>query len=199
MRGVVFVGDRELEIRELPDPHAAEGEVAIAMKASGLCGSDLRPYRVPRDQVGPRDELNARGHEPCGVIAEVGPGVMMHHYIGCGTCRMCRLGYTQMCLRHHTRGGGHEDFLLAPESTCVALRDELSFEEGAACTCGTGTAFHALKRLSLTATDTLAIFGQGPVGASGTLIAATLPISQSTPKTALLVGGGPGYGGRRES
>lgn len=188
MRGLVFLGDRELELRELPKPTPGPGEVVIAMKASGLCGSDFTAYRAPKARRGPPEILKVGGHEPCGVIAEVGPGVsdvkigdrvMMHHYTGCGTCKMCRIGYTQMCLQHHevygfTQNGGHEDFLLAPASTCVSLPDGLSFAEGAACACGTGTAFHALKRLNLVGADTIAIFGQGPVGLSATLFAAAM-------------------------
>jgi threonine dehydrogenase-like Zn-dependent dehydrogenase len=188
MKGIVFVGDREVEIRELAKPSPGAGEVLLAMKASGLCGSDFRAYRAPRAQRGDPTSLAAGGHEPCGVVAEVGPGVstvragdrvMMHHYTGCGTCRMCRIGYTQMCLHHHevygfTQGGGHQDFLKVPASTCVPLPDALSFEEGAACACGTGTAFHALKRLGISGIDTIAIFGQGPVGLSATQFAATM-------------------------
>ena len=125
MRGVVFLGDRELEIRELPYPAPGPGEAVIAMKASGLCGSDLRPYRLSKEEKGDPAQLKVNGHEPCGVIAEVGEGVttlkvgdrvMMHHYTGCRTCRMCRIGYTQMCLNGsqtygRAQNGGHEDFL----------------------------------------------------------------------------------------
>ena len=188
MRGVIFLGDSELEIRELPDPSPGLGDVVISMKASGLCGSDIRPYRTPKEQRGDPADLHVGGHEPCGVITEIGAGVsevkvgdrvMMHHYTGCGTCKMCRIGYTQMCLHHHevygsSKDGGHSDYLLAPASTCVALPDELSFEEGAACACGTGTAYHALKRLGISGIDTIAIFGQGPVGLSGTLFASVM-------------------------
>ena len=190
MRGVVFIGDSELETRELPDPTAGPGEVVIEMRASGLCGSDLRPYRTPKSERGHRDDLHVGGHEPCGIISEVGDGVtevkvgdrvMMHHYTGCGACSMCRIGYTQMCLHHHevygsTKDGGHQDFLLAPASTCVALPNPLTFEEGAAIACGTGTAFHALKRLSISSMDTIAIFGQGPVGASATMFASAMGV-----------------------
>jgi threonine dehydrogenase-like Zn-dependent dehydrogenase len=188
MKGVVFVGDRHIDTRELTKPTPGPGEVVLAMKASGLCGSDLRPYRMPRVQRGDPSTLAVAGHEPCGIVAEVGAGVaavqvgdrvMMHHYTGCGTCRMCRIGFTQMCLHHHevygfTQGGGHQDFLKVPASTCVALPDALSFEEGAACACGTGTAFHALKRLNISGVDTVAIFGQGPVGLSATQFGATM-------------------------
>jgi len=51
------------------------GEVVLAMKASGLCGSDLRPYRMSRAQRGDPAALTVGGHEPCGVIFEVGPDV----------------------------------------------------------------------------------------------------------------------------
>ena len=99
---------------------------------------------------------------------------MMHHYTGCNTCSMCRIGYTQMCLVQNTvygsaADGGHQDYLLCPASTCVPMPDALSFEEGAAVACGTGTAFHAVKRLGISGVDTLAVFGQGPVGVSATM------------------------------
>ena len=189
MRGLVFSGDREVEIVDLTDPIPGPGEVVIAMRASGLCGSDLWAwYRVPTAQLGEQGSRVVRGHEPSGVIAEVGEGVntfkvgdgvMMHHYTGCGTCKMCRIGYTQMCLHHHetygrTKNGGHQDYLLAPASTCVLLPDGMSFEEGAACACGAGTAFHALKRLNISGADTIAVFGQGPVGLSATLFASQM-------------------------
>ena len=50
------------------------------------------------------------------------------------------------------------------------MPDEISFEEGAAISCGTGTAWGALKRLGVSGRDTVAIFGQGPVGLSGTML-----------------------------
>jgi threonine dehydrogenase-like Zn-dependent dehydrogenase len=75
MKGVVFVGDRHIDMRELPKPAPGPGEVVLAMKASGLCGSDLRAYRLPRAQRGNPATLAVGGHEPCGVVVEVGPEV----------------------------------------------------------------------------------------------------------------------------
>ena len=75
MKGVVFVGDRQIDIREVPRPTPGPGEVVLAMKASGLCGSDLRAYRLPRAQRGNPSALTVGGHEPCGIVAEVGPEV----------------------------------------------------------------------------------------------------------------------------
>jgi len=42
MRGIVFLGERQLELREFPDPTPGPGEVVLQMKASGMCGSDLK-------------------------------------------------------------------------------------------------------------------------------------------------------------
>ena len=50
MRGVVFLGDRRLELREFPDPTPGPGEVVLAIKASGMCGSDLHTYRAKAGQ-----------------------------------------------------------------------------------------------------------------------------------------------------
>ena len=75
MRGVVFLGEKKIEVRELPEPVPGPGEVVIGIKASGLCGSDLKYYRAPIEEQGDQRRLNVRGHEPCGVIAEVGPDV----------------------------------------------------------------------------------------------------------------------------
>ena len=182
MRGVVFAGERRIQFREFQDPDPGAGEVVVQIKASGICGSDLRPYRNP---AGDRP-LNVAGHEPCGVVAKVGPGVpehvakvgdrvIVHHYSGCGVCKMCRVGYAQMCLRGHkvygfSAHGGHAPLMLCQATMCVPLPDELSFAEGAAIACGTGTAYMALRRLDVSGRDTLAIYGQGPVGLSATLL-----------------------------
>jgi threonine dehydrogenase-like Zn-dependent dehydrogenase len=66
---------------------------------------------------------------------------------------------------------GHAPYLKVPANTVVTLPDALSFEAGAAIACGTGTAYQALRRMNLSAADTIAIFGQGPVGLSATQFA----------------------------
>ncbi len=194
MRGVVFLGGRRLEIRDFPDPAPGPGEVVLEIKASGMCGSDLKFYRT----VGGAQALGLGGdgspviggHEPCGVVAEVGPGVepteakvgdrvMDHHYLGCGACKYCLDGWSQLCPEGFlvygvTAHGAHAPYMKAPARTLVPLPDELSFTTGAAISCGTGTAFGALRRLGLAAGDTIAIFGQGPVGLSATQFAAAM-------------------------
>jgi threonine dehydrogenase-like Zn-dependent dehydrogenase len=61
-----------------------------------------------------------------------------------------------------------------PAHTLVPLPAELSFATGAAISCGTGTAYQALRRMNLTEGDTIAIVGQGPVGLSATQLAAAM-------------------------
>ena len=46
MKGVVFTGDRKIELREFADPAPGPGEVVLEIKASGMCGSDLKFYRA---------------------------------------------------------------------------------------------------------------------------------------------------------
>ncbi|MFC6066980.1 zinc-dependent alcohol dehydrogenase family protein [Streptomyces ochraceiscleroticus] len=185
MQAVVFLGEGKLDLRELPDPVPGPDEVVIRIKASGMCGSDLHHLHGPR-RTGA--ELVIEGHEPCGVVelvgnavrpseATVGDRVMVHHYDGCRTCRYCRSGWTQYCPNARTvyggldGDGGHADFMKVPAHTLIRLPDELSFKTGAAISCGTGTAFGAIKRVGLSADETVAVFGQGPVGLSVTLLA----------------------------
>lgn len=182
MKAIVFLGNRKLELMEVPDPTPSPDEVVIEIKASGMCGSDLHHYRGPK-----KDTLNIAGHEPCGVIAAVGTGVpealakvgdrvMDHHYSGCGICKHCASGWSQMCLDGAIVFGGagdgaHAKYMKAPAHTIVKLPDTLSFKTGAAISCGTGTAYGALKRIDLAGDETIAIFGQGPVGLSATQLA----------------------------
>jgi len=192
MRGAVFLGNRKIEVRNFPDPTPGHGEVVIQMKASGMCGSDLKFYRSPPGAaqaalgLGGGAEPFIAGHEPCGVVAARGPGVsereapigqrvMDHHYAGCGVCKHCRVGWSQLCragivVYGVTGNGGHADYLKVPARTLVPLPDELSFVEGAAVACGTGTAYGALRRMHLAGGSTLAVFGQGPVGLSATVL-----------------------------
>ena len=182
MKAVVFLGERKLELMDVPDPGPAPDEVVIEIKASGMCGSDLHQYRGPK-----KEKLNIAGHEPCGIIAEVGSGVsvalakvgdrvMDHHYSGCGVCKHCCEGWSQMCLDGSvvyggTGDGAHAKYMKVPAHTIVGLPEALSFKTGAAISCGTGTAYGALKRLELAGDETIAIFGQGPVGLSATQLA----------------------------
>ena len=195
MKAVVFPGERKVQFLDFPDPTPGPGEVVLEIKASGMCGSDLKFYRA----VGGASSLGLgkvsgpiiAGHEPCGVVVAVGPGVsekqarvgmrvMQHHYRGCGVCEHCSTGWMQLCVEGvaevygATGHGAHARYMKCPARTLVPLPDELSFDAGAAISCGTGTAWGALHRLDLQGNHTIAVFGQGPVGLSVTLLAAQM-------------------------
>jgi threonine dehydrogenase-like Zn-dependent dehydrogenase len=194
MKGVVFTGDRTLEIMSFADPTPDPGEVVLEMKASGMCGSDLHQYRRPKGQprtgtgLPPNPDPTIAGHEPCGVVVAVGSGVgaalakigdrmMVHHYQGCTRCSHCLSGWQQLCqevpvkVYGNNAHGGHAKYLKVPANTMVPLHDALSFTAGAAISCGSGTAYGALRRMNISGRDTIAIFGQGPVGLAGTQFA----------------------------
>lgn len=195
MKGVVFPGGRKLEILDFADPTPGPGEVVLEIKASGMCGSDLKFYRAEGGAsslgLGDLDGPIIAGHEPCGVVAAVGEGVpknvayegmrvMQHHYRGCGSCEHCSTGWMQLCVDGvkevygATGHGAHAKYMKCPARTLVALPEELSFKAGAAISCGTGTAWGALQRLELMGDHTIAVFGQGPVGLSATLLASQM-------------------------
>ena len=178
MRGAVFLGGRRVAMRDFPNPSPGPGEALVRVRASGLCGSDLPLYR------GERAATWIGGHEPCGEVAALGPGVqgpapgarvIVYHYAGCAACRSCRAGWEQLCAQGRRvygfgADGGHAEYLVVPARVLLPLPAPLAFEEGAAIACGTGTAYAALTRLGVSGRDTLAVYGQGPVGLSATLL-----------------------------
>jgi threonine dehydrogenase-like Zn-dependent dehydrogenase len=180
MLGVYLPGGRRVESREVADPRPGHGQVVVRMRASSICGSDLRA--IYREHLGTGPEAYQGvigGHEPSGDIVEVGPGcrrfrvgdrVALYHISGCGVCADCRTGYMISCsspLRAAygwQRDGGHADYLLAEESTCVALPDSLSYLDGASVACSFGTAYQALCRADVSGRDAVLVTGMGPVG-----------------------------------
>jgi len=191
MTGAVFLGDRHLELREFPVPEPGSGQVLVRMRASSLCGSDLRAiYRTSNWGTGSESYQGViGGHEPCGIIERVGPGVrrftegdrvIIYHIAGCGLCHDCRSGWMISCSRPERaaygwqRDGGHAEFVLAEERTLVALPDELTYLDGAMVACGIGTAYAACLRASVSGSDTVLITGLGPVGLGMALLCRAL-------------------------
>ncbi|WP_420799386.1 zinc-dependent alcohol dehydrogenase family protein [Ktedonospora formicarum] len=187
MTGVVLPGNRQLEFREYPIPEPGHGQVLIRMKASSLCGSDLRAIYRPTEQgSGPEAYRGViAGHEPCGIIEQVGPGthrfhegdrVIVYHICGCGQCQACRGGWMISCegegraAHGWQRDGGHAEFMLADERTLVALPDELTYLDGAMVACGIGTAYAASLRANVSGRDVVLITGLGPVGVGAALL-----------------------------
>jgi 2-desacetyl-2-hydroxyethyl bacteriochlorophyllide A dehydrogenase len=180
MKGVVLPGNSTVEFREFPIPEPGYGQVLVKMKASSICGSDIRA--IYREHLGVGDEAYRgviAGHEPSGQIVKVGPGtkefkvgdrVILYHISGCGVCDDCKHGYMISCHGKQRaaygwqRDGGHAEYLLAEENTCVHLPDNLTYVDGALIACGFGTAWEALTRIGVNGRDRLLITGLGPVG-----------------------------------
>ena len=177
MKGVTFLGDRRCEVRDYPRPEPAYGEVMLKIMATGICGSDLHVYRG----AGAGGQIS--GHEPCGVVTEVGSGVVrvkpgdrvtVHHHQGCGVCHNCARGEVVACPHDRVYGvsrpGSFGEYMAANERNCIPLPESVSFIDGAFMACVGGTAFAALRRLGVAAHDRLAVFGLGPVGLSCVLV-----------------------------
>jgi len=165
---------------------AADGQVLVKMKASSICGSDIRA--IYREHLGKGPEAYQgviAGHEPCGQIVKLGSGckrseegdrVVLYHIAGCGVCEDCRHGYMISCRSEHRaaygwqRDGGHARYMLAEEDTCVPMPDSLTYVDGALCACGFGTCYEALSRVGLSGEDRLLVTGLGPVGLAAAML-----------------------------
>ncbi|OGS49724.1 MAG: hypothetical protein A3K65_05160 [Euryarchaeota archaeon RBG_16_68_12] len=161
-------------VEEVPPPEAGPGEIVVAMRACGLCGSDLEKIRGTYTAAPP-----VIGHEAVGVVKSVGEGVeglrrgmrvFPHHHVACGRCPICRGGSPTMC--PHYRGtnlepGGFADSFRVPRWNVahrgvLRLPPSVDFERGAfieplAC------AIRALGRAPATIGSAL-VLGAGPMG-----------------------------------
>jgi threonine dehydrogenase-like Zn-dependent dehydrogenase len=187
MRGAYLPGNSTVELREATIPEPGHGEVLLRMKASTICGSDIRC--IYHEHLGKGVEGYQgviAGHEPAGQIVKVGPGcrrfkvgdrVIVYHISGCGLCNDCRRGYMISCTSAKyrraygwQRDGGMADYLLAEEKDLIDLPEELSYADGAQVACGFGTVYEGLQRLEISGNDSVLITGLGPVGlATGAL------------------------------
>jgi threonine dehydrogenase-like Zn-dependent dehydrogenase len=190
MPGVVLPGNSTVAFHDYPVPEPGHGQVLVRMKASSICGSDIRAIYREHLGKGPEGYQNViAGHEPCGQIVKVGPGckrfqagdrVVIYHISGCGVCDECQHGYMISCRSQHRaaygwqRDGGHAPYLLAEENTCIRLPNSLSYVDGAFCACGFGTAYEALRRMQVSGQDRLLVTGLGPVGLAAAMLGRAL-------------------------
>lgn len=123
----------ETRLEEAPVPALEPGDALVRVEACGLCGSDATPWYVDRKAP------TVLGHEPAGVVVEVGAGcpltvgqrVFMHHHVSCGECHYCRRGFETCCaLFKQTRldPGGFAELVRVPAEN--VLRDTLVLPDG---------------------------------------------------------------------
>ena len=190
MTGVRLPGGSTVQHVEVDVPEPGHGQVLLRMKASSICGSDIRA--IYREHLGTGPEAYQgviAGHEPCGQVVAVGPDarrlqpgdrVVVYHIAGCGVCEECRAGYMIGCTsplraaHGWQRDGGHAEYLLAEEATCILLPEPLSYVDGALVSCGFGTAYEGLLRLDVSGRDRLRTTGLGPVGRAAAMLGRAL-------------------------
>lgn len=188
MKGAVLPGNSTVELREFEIPEPGHGEVLLKMKASTICGSDIRCIYHQHLGKGPEGYQPGMiaGHEPSGQIVQTGPGcrrfrqgdrVIVYHISGCGLCNDCRRGYYISCTSPYRRAygwqrhGGMAEYLLAEEKDLVALPDFLSYSDGAQVACGFGTVYEGLEKIGVCGDDAVLITGLGPLGLAAAMLA----------------------------
>ncbi|MDD4462553.1 MAG: alcohol dehydrogenase catalytic domain-containing protein, partial [Eubacteriales bacterium] len=175
MIGAYLPGNSTVDLREVAIPEPGHGQVLIRIKASTICGSDIRAIYREHVGKGPEGYQNKiAGHEPCGQIVRCGPGmrrfnegdrVIIYHISGCGLCPDCRRGYMISCsspLRAAygwQRDGGMAPYMLADEKDLIPLPDELTYTDGAQVACGFGTVYEGLDRIGIDGSHDVLVVG----------------------------------------
>ena len=166
-----------MELREIPEPEPASGEILVEVAYCGICGSDLHEYASEAPSMRAAGVFQpVMGHEFTGVIAALGAGVnnlatgdpvVVHPGGPCGDCYYCQSGAANLCAEQI--GTGYRKQGAYAERVVVAARQALSLPdastlESAALTEPLGVAIHALNRGGLKAGETVFIAGAGPIG-----------------------------------
>ena len=158
----------DLRVVDAPEPEPGEGWVKIAVRASGICGSDKWYWRS-----GPTDVV--AGHEVAGEVTALGPGVRhlaegdrvaVNNAVGCGHCAECRARRFVRCMRRPGRDvdNGFSEFLIAPERNCLVLDDAVDYVAGSLVLDNWGTPYAALNWASVREGDDVVVTGCGPIG-----------------------------------
>jgi 2-desacetyl-2-hydroxyethyl bacteriochlorophyllide A dehydrogenase len=177
VKTALFYGGPNVRVTEMTTPEPGPGEVLVRVRAAGICGSDLHGYREPRPGV--TYPIRA-GHELCGEVAAVGPGVLdlavrqrvgiePMHLVGCGLCGPCRRGDYHICPSRGVRAGQHvhssgfSEFDLVVAANVFPLPDQLSFDEAAILDVY-AVAVHGVNRLPVKPFHSVVVLGTGAVG-----------------------------------
>jgi threonine dehydrogenase-like Zn-dependent dehydrogenase len=187
MKAAYLPGNSTVDLKSVPIPKPGHGEVLVQVKASTICGSDIRCIYHEHLGKGPEGYQGViAGHEPAGIIVESGPNcrrfkvgdrVIVYHISGCGVCNDCRRGYMISCTNSAyrraygwQRDGGMAEYMIAEEKDLIFLPDELTYADGAQVACGFGTVYEGLEKIGISGNDAVLITGLGPVGlAAGAL------------------------------
>src|SRR5579884_2098257 len=183
MKALVFHGPNDITVEHVPVPRANFGEAVIRVTLTTICGTDLH---ILKGEYPVRPGL-VLGHEPVGIIHELGPGVTGYEVgervlVGaitpCGQCQFCLTGNWSQCggpiggwKIGNTVNGAQAEYLLVPhaQANLAKIPDELSDEQVVLLADIASTGFSASETANLRLGDTVAIFAQGPIGLCATL------------------------------
>jgi L-iditol 2-dehydrogenase len=170
-----------LELREVKVPRPGQEEVLIAVKACGICGTDIHvwhdkfPYWPPV----------ILGHEFSGEIVEVGVGTTLFkvgdrvvgepHTQACGHCYLCRTGNIQICPLKRSPGWGIDGaltkYLKMPERLLHRIPDSMSYDLAALVEPTANVVHDIVERARVDAGDFVVVLGPGPIGLLAALTA----------------------------
>ncbi len=198
MKAVTFHGKRDVRVDQVPDPTIEQPTDAIVrITSSGICGSDLHLYEV----LGPfLEEGDILGHEPMGIVEEVGSGVtqiargdrvVIPFNVSCGHCFMCDQGLYSQCettqVRDQGKGaalfgytklygqvpGGQAEFLRVPQAHFgpIKVPEGPPDERFVYLSDVLPTAWQAVEYAAIPENGTVAVFGLGPIGQMSSRIA----------------------------
>ncbi len=176
-----------LVVRDFPKPEVGPNEALLRLEACGVCRSDWHIWQGELSWMGIKPPLPAvLGHEQAGVIEEVGPGVKLiapgmrvltPFHNGCGTCRYCASGKSNLCTSPKRRGGGFAQYSIigGADFNAIPLPDNVSFEAGAAMGCRFMTSYRGVAdRGEVKGGDWVVVNGCGGIGLSAIQVAAAL-------------------------
>src|SRR2546421_2338381 len=178
MKALLLKEYKQFSFEDVPAPEPGPDDVLVAVKACGICGSDVHGMD---GSTGRRRPPIIMGHEASGVIAETGSSVKgwaagdrvtLDSTIYCGRCEFCRRGQINLCDKRRVLGvsceeyrqhGAFAEFVAAPQHILYRLPDGLSFEHAALAE-PFAIALHAIGRAPVMATDTAVVIGAGMIG-----------------------------------
>jgi L-iditol 2-dehydrogenase len=163
---------------DVPDPAVGDEDVLLAVRACGICGSDVHGYD---GASGRRTPPLIMGHEAAGVVVRTGsevtgwhPGdrVTFESTLSCGACPACLAGRSNLCEHRevvgasfsgYRRDGAFAEHVAVPGRALVRLPDELTFERAAFAE-PLAVALHAVGLAGDVAGATAAVVGTGVIG-----------------------------------
>ncbi len=182
MRALMFHGPGQISLETVPIPRARAGEVVIRVTLTTICGTDLH---ILKGEYPVKPGL-VIGHEPVGVIYEIGAGVTGYHVgdrvlVGaitpCGQCNFCLSGNWSQCggaigggKFGNTIDGAQAEYLRVPyaQANLARIPNELTDEQVVLLADIASTGISAAESADLQIGDTVAVFAQGPIGLCAT-------------------------------